>query len=97
MVICSNEQEKEAWTYLYRKVCEAIYNSGEGDSIENAWVVISVQNEYSFLEALGLMAVNLEEISELIDKFILSYPNDFGRTEVFFDHSEAYFHYQSRK
>lgn len=97
MVISSEGEEQVGWTFLYRKVCEAIFESGNGETDETAWVVISVQNEYSFLEALGLNAVSLEEIDERMDKFTLSYPNDFGLMEVYFDHSEAYFHFRDRK
>ena len=49
-------KKKEYHQYVFSSLIHLIKNSGDGESRETAYKVISVREEYNFLDAMGLKA-----------------------------------------
>ncbi|MBC7452022.1 MAG: DUF4919 domain-containing protein, partial [Cytophagales bacterium] len=50
----SDVKMKKIFTDKYAKIIKAIYNSGDGKSLETAYVVIRINDEYQLLQVLNL-------------------------------------------
>lgn len=50
----SDHKLKKIYTDKYAKIIKAIYNSGDGKSMETAYVVIRINDEYQLLQVLHL-------------------------------------------
>ncbi|MDT3740303.1 MAG: DUF4919 domain-containing protein [Candidatus Kapabacteria bacterium] len=75
------------WGDKYLKIIKTIWNSGDGKSSESAFKVLSVSDEYAFLEALGLRykEKTLITIGGKTYDIITVEENKLGFEKVYFD------------
>ena len=59
-----SQNEKRAYAKIYFSFLDVIYQSGNGADINSAYVVVSVNDEYSILEDLSLTAVKQQLIGD---------------------------------
>ena len=96
--ITYNELGKEdlsvLWFYKYDKLLMSILNSGNGKSRKTAFIVTKVPDEYTVIDALGLIPKGqglIRKGRKLYDALYL-HENDFGINSLYFDINLFFYH-----
>lgn len=74
--------------YVARGILDSIGRSGDGRTLETAWVVISVPEEYAVAAVLGVRVIGQEVVrrdSRYYDRLTVRDPDTGAERELFFD------------
>lgn len=79
-----NEEQAKNWQKQYTKLIETIFSSGDGQSVETAFVVNAVRDEYEILAVLELKSTGQALVGKC-DRITLKTPNQYDIEEIYFN------------
>lgn len=80
----NNVDAATIWHNKYMKIIQTIFSSGDGKTAENAFVIISIRDEYELLSVMGLKPEK-QQLIEKCDRITITKPNKLNIDYLYFN------------